>query len=83
MRHNAVVELARHSIARVDVKLLIMELIFDEFHKKMHCGLRPQSYINSINLAGFCATGLKAYVQKQIDACPSCAEAKMILKGVS
>ena len=49
----------------------------------MHCGLGPQSYINGINLAGFCATGLNTYVQEQIDACSSCAEAKMILKGAS
>ena len=49
----------------------------------MHCGLGPQSYVNRINLAGFCATGLKAYVQEQIDDCQSCIEAKMILKGSS
>ena len=49
----------------------------------MHYGLGPQSYINGINLAGFCATRLKAYVQKEIDTCQSCTEAKMILKGAS
>ena len=49
----------------------------------MHCGLGPQLYINGINLAGFCATRLTAYVKDQIDACQSCTEAKMVLKGVS
>ena len=47
----------------------------------MHCSLGAQSYINGMNLAGFCATGLNEYVQEQIDACSSCPEAKMILKG--
>ena len=61
----------------------MMELIFDEVHQKLHCRLGPQSYINGINLAGFCATGLQAYVQDKIDGCTSCAEAKMILKGES
>ena len=62
LRHNAVVRPARHSIAWVDVRSPIIELIFDEVHCKMHCGLGPQSYINGINLAGFCATCLNAYV---------------------
>ena len=60
-----------------------MELIFYEVHHKMHCGLGPQSYINGINLAGFCASGLNTFVQEQIDACASCTEAKMVLKGAS
>ena len=60
-----------------------MVLIFDEVHQKMHCGLGPQSYINGINLAGFCATGLTLYVKDKIDACKSCTEAKMVLKGAS
>ena len=60
-----------------------MELIFDEVHQKIHCGLGQQSYINGINLAGFCVKGLKAYVQEQIDACSSCAEAKMIMKDAN
>ena len=83
LRHNAVIKPARHSVAWINVKLPIMELIFEEVHQKMHCGLGPQSYVNGINLAGFCATGLKAYVQEQIDGCHSCTEAKMILKGAS
>ena len=83
LRHNAVIKPARHSIAWINVNSPIIELIFDEVHQKMHCGLGPQSYINGINLAGFCATRLKAYVQEQIDACQSCTEAKMILKGAS
>ena len=83
LRHNAVIKLARHSIAWINVNLPIMELFFDEVHQKMHCGLGLQSFKNGINLAGFCATRLKAYVQEQIDACQSCTEAKMILKGAS
>ena len=50
LRYNAV-KPARHSIAWVDVRSPIMELIFYEVHCKMHCGLGPQSYINGINLA--------------------------------
>ena len=46
----------------------MMELIFDEVHKKLHCGLGPQTYANGINLTGFCATGITEYLQKQIDA---------------
>ena len=65
LRHNAVIKPARHSIAWINVNLPIMELIFDEVHQKMHCRLGPQSYINGINLAGFCATGLKAYIQEK------------------
>merc|ERR1712240_770232 len=61
----------------------MMGLIFEEVHQKMYCGLGPQSYINGINFAGFCATGLMTYVKEQIDACQSCTEAKMILKGAS
>ena len=83
LRHNAVIKPARHSVAWINVKSPMMELIFEEVHQKMHCGLGPQSYVNGINLAGFCATGLKAYVQEQIDACQSCTEAKMIIKGAS
>ena len=49
----------------------------------MHCGIGPQSYINGINLAVFCASGLLTYVKEQIDACQSCTQAKMILKGAS
>ena len=83
LRYNAVVKPARHSITWVDVRSPIMELIFDEVHRKMHCGLGPQSYINGINLAGFCASGLNAYVQEQIETCSNCVEAKVILKGAS
>ena len=49
----------------------------------MHCGLGPQSYVNGVNLAGFCATGLLTYVKEQIDTCQSCSETRMILKGAS
>ena len=69
LRHNAVIKPARHSVAWINVKSPIMELIFEEVHQKMHCRLGPQSYANGINLAGFFATGLKAYVKEQIDAC--------------
>ena len=60
-----------------------MELIFCEVHHKMHCGLRPQSYINGINLAGFCASGLNTHVLEQINACASCIKTKMVLIGAS
>ena len=83
LRHNAVIKPARHLVAWINVKSPIIKLIFEEVHQKMHCGLGPQSYVNEINLAGFCATGLKVYVQEQIDGCHSCTEAKMILKGAS
>ena len=83
LRHNAVVKPARHSIAWIKVNSPIMGLIFEEVHQKMHCGLRPSSHINGMNLAGFCATGLTTYVKEQIDAYQSCTEAKMILKGAS
>ena len=42
LRYNADVKPARHSIAWVDVRSPIMELIFDEVNCKMHCGLWPQ-----------------------------------------
>ena len=60
-----------------------MELIFDEVHKKLHCGLGPQQYINGINLASSCATGITEFVQEQIDACTTCTEAKMVINGIS
>ena len=83
LRHNTVVKPARHLVAWIKLDSPMMGLIFEEVHQKMHCGLGPQSYINGINLAGFCATGLTAYVKEQIDACQSCTEARMILKGAS
>ena len=43
LRHNAVIKPARHSVAWINVKSPIMELIFEEVHQKMHCGLGPQS----------------------------------------
>ena len=79
-RHNAVLKPARHLVAWINIKFPMMELIFEEVHQKMHCRLGPQSYVNGINLAGFCANGLKAYVQEQIDGCNSCTETK---KGAS
>ena len=83
LRHNAVVKPARHSVAWINVNSLMMGQNFEEVHQKMHCGLGPQSYINGINLAGFCATGLTAYSKEHIDACQSCIEAKMVMKGAS
>merc|ERR1712240_358938 len=83
LRCNAILKPARHSIAWVNVRLPIMELIFNQVHHKMHCGLGLQSYINGINLARFCATGITEYVQDQINACPTCTTAKMIIKGMS
>ena len=82
-RHNAVLKPARHSVAWINIKSPMIELIFEEVHQKLHCGLGLQSYINGINLAGLYATGLKAYVQEQIEGCNSCTEAKMIFKGAS
>ena len=63
LRYNAVVKPARYFIAWVNVRSPIMELIFYEVHHKMHCGLGPQSYINGINLRGFCVSGLNSFVQ--------------------
>ena len=80
LRHNAVLKPARHSVAWISVRSPMMELVFEEVHQKLHCGLGPQSYINGINLAGFCAAGLQAYMQDKIDGCTSFAEAKIILK---
>ena len=60
-----------------------MELISAEVHKKLSCGLGPQSYINGIHIAGFCTTGLLRYIQDQIGACEGCAQVKMLLKGDS
>ena len=51
LRHNVVVKPARHSIAWIRVNSPMMGLIFEEVHKKMRCGLGPQSYINGMNLA--------------------------------
>ena len=82
-RHNAVLKPARHSVAWISVRSPMMELVFEEVHLRLHCGLGPQSYINGVNLEGFCATRLKAYVEEKIDGCTSCPKAKMILKGVT
>ena len=60
-----------------------MELVFNKVHKKLHCGLGPQMYVNGINLAGFCATGITEFVQEKINVCHTCTEAKMVIKGVS
>ena len=77
--YNAVLKPARHSIAWVNVRSPIIELIFNEVHHKMHCGLGLQSYINRVNLARFCAAGIKEYVKDQINDCPTCIEVKMII----
>ena len=53
-----------------------MKLIFDEVHKKFHSGLGPQTYLNGINLAGFCATGITEFVQEKINACQTFEEQK-------
>ena len=54
-------------------------LIFDEFHKKLHCKLGPQQYINGINLASFCAIAIDEFAQEQIDSCATRMEAKINL----
>ena len=69
LRFNSVLKPVHHSIAWVKVTSPIMELVFDEVHKKLHCGLGPQTYVNGINLAGFCATGITEFVQEKINAC--------------
>ena len=56
-----------------------MELIFDEFHKKLHCRLGPQQYINGINLASFCAIAIYEFDQEQIDSCATRMEANINL----
>ena len=83
LRFNAVLKPARHLVAWIKLRSPMMELIFEEVNKKLHCGLGPQTYVNGINLAGFCATGITEYVQEQTDACTTCAEAKMVIKGMS
>ena len=43
---NIVLKPALHSIAWVKATSPIIELVFNEVHKKLHCGLGPQTYIN-------------------------------------
>ena len=50
LRHNAVLKPARHSVAWISVRSPMMELVFEEVHLRLHCGLGPQSYINVIPL---------------------------------
>ena len=56
-----------------------MELIFDEFHKKLHCRLGPQQYIKGVNLASFCAIVIYEFDQEQTDSCATRMEAKINL----
>ena len=44
LRYNAVVKPAPHSITWVNVRSPIMELIFDEVHRKMHFGADQPLY---------------------------------------
>merc|ERR1711973_90225 len=61
----------------------LMEIISKEVHKKLSCSPGPQSDINGIHVAGFCATGLLDFIKDQIGACSSCTRTKMIMKGDS
>ena len=61
LRFNSVLKLDPHSIAWVKVTSPIIELVFDEVHKKLHCGLGPQTHMNNINQAEFCGTGITVF----------------------
>ena len=61
----------------------MMELISEEGHNKLSCGLGPQSYINGIHVARFCSTGLLEFIKDQIGACETCAQTKMLMRGNS
>merc|ERR1712243_140354 len=83
IRYQATLILARHAVAWIEVSSPLMEIISQEVHKKLSCGLGPQAYINGIHVAGFCATGLLDFIKDQIGACSSCTRTKMVMKGDS
>ena len=62
IRYQAVLKPAMHAVAWIDTGSPLMELISAEVHKKLSCGLCPQSYRNGIHIAGFCSTGLQSAV---------------------
>ena len=83
IRYQATLIPSRHAVAWIEVSSPLMEIISEEVHKKLSCGLGPQAYINGIHVAGFCATGLYEFIKDQIGACSSCTTTKMIMKGDS
>jgi len=83
LRYQAALIPSRHAVAWIESSSPLMELISAEVHQKLSCGLGPQSYINGIHVAGFCATGLVDYIKDQIGACKSCTKTKMLMKGDS
>ena len=83
LRYQAALIPSRHAVAWIESSSPLMELISAEVHQKLSCGLGPQSYINGIHVAGFCATGLVDYIKDQIGACKSCTRTKMLMKGDS
>merc|ERR1712112_446345 len=83
IRYQATLKPARHAVAWIESSSPIIEIISKEVHQKLSCGLGPQSYINGIHVAGFCATGLMGFIKDQIGACETCAQTKMLMKGDS
>ena len=39
LRHNAVLKSARHTVAWINVRSPMMELVFQKVYQKLHCGL--------------------------------------------
>merc|ERR1711962_1304235 len=83
LRYQAALIPSRHAVAWIEVSSPLMELISAEVHKKLSCRLGPQSYINGIHVAGFCATSLIDFIKDQIGACKTCTRTKMLMKGDS
>merc|ERR1712002_1274499 len=81
LRYQTAVNPARHTVAWVELTSPIIEIISREVHTKLSCGLGPQSYMNAIHVAGFCATGLLKFIKDQIGSCESCAQVKMLMSG--
>ena len=57
--------------SREHIRLLKQGGKLQNIHHKMQYRLGPQSYVNGISLAGFCATGTTEYVKDQINSCPA------------
>merc|ERR1711895_55446 len=83
IRYQAALIPSRHAVAWIEVSSPLMEIISAEVHKKLSCGLGPQSYINGIHVAGFCATGILDFIKDQIGACSSYTRTNMVMKGDS
>merc|ERR1712163_77111 len=63
LRYQATLIPSRYAETWIEASSPLMELISAEVHKKLSCGLGPQSYINGIHVAGFCATGLVDFIK--------------------